>query len=395
MLSQQPIYLDYNATTPCDPDVVAGMLPYFAELYANPGNGFHMAGRQAHRAIEESREKIAALINAHQAEIIFTASATESNNLAILGLARASADSGRRRIVTTAVEHKAVLAPCHELQQEGYEVAVLPVEPDGLVSLAAAEEAINDQTLLVSVQAANNELGTLQPVSRIADLAHEQGALVHCDAAQAVGKVPVDVRALNVDILSMSAHKFYGPKGIGALFIRRGWDIPALKPLLFGGGQERGLRPGTPNVPAVVGFGIAADLAQKLLLEETSRIELMRDNLESFLERHIPNLVINGRYAPRLSNTSSLVFPGLEADTLLLNMPELMLGTGSACTSGAIEPSHVLQAIGLDRIAASATVRLSLGRFTRVTDAEWAGEHIWRTWQDLQARIGGHNHVPG
>jgi cysteine desulfurase len=388
MVTQQVIYLDYNATTPCDPEVVAGMLPYFGELYGNPANGFHLMGRVAHRAVEQAREQVAALINAQAEEIIFTAGATESNNLAILGLARATSGSERRRIVTSAIEHKAVLLPCQELEQAGFEVIVLPAEPNGLISAAAAREVIDHQTLLVSVQAANNEIGTLQPVSEIAQLAREYGAITHCDAAQAVGKVVVDVQALDVDMISMSAHKFYGPKGIGALFVRRGAGVPRLKPLAFGGGQERNLRPGTLNVPAVVGFGLAAQLCQKLLMVEAARIEVLRDKLEDLLLTHIPKLVINGQRAPRLPNTSSLVFPGIEADALLLNIPELMLGTGSACTSGTVEPSHVLQAIGLDRSAASATVRLSLGRFTTVMDIDRAGELILQTWLNQLAGLG-------
>ena len=381
MSTEQAVYLDYNATTPCDPAVVAAMLPYFAEIYGNPANGFHLLGRAANRAVEEARERVAALINARAEEVMFTAGATESNNLAILGLARAASGSDRRRVVTSAIEHKAVLLPCQELRREGFEVVVLPAEANGLISVVAAQEAIDDQTLLVSIQAANNEIGTLQPILEITQFAHQHGAIVHCDAAQAVGKVPVDVQELDVDMLSLSAHKFYGPKGIGALFVRQGAGMLGLKPLAFGGGQERNLRPGTLNVPAIVGLGSAAQLCQKLLVQEAEQIRQMRDRLEGFLQANIPALVINGQHVPRLPNTSSLVFPGVEADVLLLNIPELMLGTGSACTSGAIEPSHVLQAIGLDRSDASATVRLSLGRFTTEMDISRAGQLVLQAWQ--------------
>ena len=381
MSTEQAVYLDYNATTPCDPAVVAAMLPYFAEIYGNPANGFHLLGRAANRAVEEARERVAALINARAEEVMFTAGATESNNLAILGLARAASGSDRHRVVTSAIEHKAVLLPCQELQREGFEVVVLPAEANGLISVVAAQEAIDHQTLLVSIQAANNEIGTLQPVLEIAQFAHQHGAIVHCDAAQAVGKVPVDVQELDVDMLSLSAHKFYGPKGIGALFVRQGAGMFGLKPLAFGGGQERNLRPGTLNVPAIVGLGLAAQLCQKLLAQEAEQIRQKRDKLEGFLQANIPALVINGQHVPRLPNTSSLVFPGVEADVLILNIPELMLGTGSACTSGAIEPSHVLQAIGLDRSDASATVRLSLGRFTTEMDISRAGQLVLQAWQ--------------
>jgi len=379
------IYLDYNATTPCDPNVVEVMLPYFGEVYGNPANGFHILGRAANRAVEESREKVAELINARPEEIVFTAGATESNNLAILGLARAAKGSGRNRIVTSAIEHKAVLLPCQELEKEGFEIIVLPAEANGLVSMTAAKEAINDQTLLVSIQAANNEIGTLQPVKEIATLAHQHGAIVHSDAAQAVGKVPVDVQEQGIDMLSMSAHKFYGPKGVGALFFRPTSGMRHLTPLAFGGGQERSLRPGTSNVPAIVGFGVAAQLSRRLVQEEGERIVILRDMLESFLLSNISGLIINGQTRARLPNTSSLTFEGIDADALLLNLPELMLGTGSACTSGAVEPSHVLQAIGLNRELASSTIRASLGRFTTSEEVERSGNFITQAWRLLVA----------
>lgn len=246
------VYLDYNATTPCDPRVVEKMRPYFEELYANPANGYHCWGRLAARAVEDARAQVGELINAAPGEIVFTAGATESNNLAILGLARMARSSKRRRIVTTAVEHKAVLLPCKRLVEEGFELVVLPVDDNGRVILDAARAEINAETLLVSVQAANNEIGTIQPVAEIAEIAHAQGTVVHCDAAQAVGKIWVDVHRLGVDLLSASAHKLYGPKGIGCLYIRGGARSIALEPLIYGGGQEHGIRAGTTNVPNAV-----------------------------------------------------------------------------------------------------------------------------------------------
>ena len=253
------IYLDYNATTPCDPRVVEKMLPFFSEWYGNPATGLHLQGRRAARAVDEAREQVAALIGGQPGEVIFTGGATESNNLAILGLGRANRNTSRTRIVTSAVEHKAVLLPCQKLQEEGYELIVLPVDEQGRVLLDAAEAAIDDKTLLVSVQAANNEVGTLQPIARIAEIAHEHGAIVHCDAAQAVGKIPVDLTAddWQVDLLSISAHKLYGPKGVGALYVRNGLRAHSMEPLQYGGGQEHGLRSGTSNVPGIVGFGEA------------------------------------------------------------------------------------------------------------------------------------------
>ena len=384
MPDREPIYLDYNATTPVDPRVLQAMLPYFSEVYGNPANGLHRQGRLAARAVDEARERVADLIGAQPHEIIFTAGATESNNLAIEGLTR-RADSGlptspRRRIVTTAVEHKAVLEPCRRLGREGWDVVVLPVDGDGVVDLVAAAEAIDDNTLLVSVQAANNEIGTIQPVAIIAALAHARGALVHCDAAQAVGKVAVDVAALDVDLLSVSAHKLYGPKGIGLLYVRGGPRWLPLEPLSLGGGQEAGLRSGTSNVPGIVGFGQACALAQVALPEEGARLAGLRDQLEELLVNHVPKLAINGRAAPRLPNTSSAIFPNTDADALLLNLPDLMLGTGSACTSGAVEPSHVLQAMGVSREAAYGTVRVSLGRYTQPDDVVTAVALMREAW---------------
>jgi len=371
-----PIYLDYNATTPCDPRVVEKMSPFFTEWYGNPANGLHIQGRRSARAVADAREQIAALIAARPGEVFFTAGATESNNLAILGLARAERRSTRRRIVTTAVEHKAVLLPCKKLTDDGFDIVVLPVDRNGTVDVEAARSAIDTDTLLVSVQAANNEIGTIQPVAEIAALAHEKGAYVHCDAAQAVGKIPVNVDDLGVDLLSVSAHKLYGPKGIGCLFVRGGTRAIALEPLAYGGGQENGLRSGTTNVPGAVGFGEACAIAQAELVDEMARLAALRDALETALLTEIDGLLINARDADRLPNTSSLTFPGVDADALLLNMPEVMLGTGSACTSGAVEPSHVLTAIGLSRDIARGTVRVSLGRFTDAHSIEGCSQRM-------------------
>lgn len=369
MLSlDDPIYLDNNATTPCDPAVVAAMLPYFSEWYGNAATGLHPQGRKAARAIEIAREQTAVLLNARPTEIIFTSGATESNNLAILGLGRRAAGGQRKRIVTTAVEHKAVLEPCHVLAALGYEVIVLPVDSAGRVDLAAAQSAINENTLLVTVQAANNEIGTVQPVAQLAALAHAAGALLHCDGAQAVGKIPVDVLAWDIDLLSFSAHKFYGPKGVGALYIRNGPRAIPLEPLTYGGGQERAVRSGTSNVSGIVGLGAAAQLCTTLLSEESQRIGAIRAEMESQLLAALPDAWINGASAERLPNTISLTLPGVEVDALLLNLPEIMMGVGSACSTGALEPSHVLQAIGLNRENAASTIRLSLGRFNTLSE---------------------------
>lgn len=384
MPDREPIYLDYNATTPVDSRVLAAMLPYFSEVYGNPANGLHRQGRLAARAVDEARQQVAGLLGAQPHEIVFTAGATESNNLAIDGLTRRANPSSptgpRRRIVTTAVEHKAVLEPCRRLGREGWDVVVLPVDRDGVVDLTAAAEAIDDNTLLVSVQAANNEVGTIQPVTAVAALAHTHGALFHCDAAQAVGKVAVDVGALDADLLSASGHKLYGPKGIGLLYVRGGPRRLPLEPVSLGGGQEAGLRAGTSNVPGIVGFGEACSLAKGMLQEEGARQATLRDRLEDMLIEGVPGLVINGRAAARLPNTSSLTFPSTDADALLLNLPDLMLATGSACTTGAVEPSHVLQAMGVSREAAYGTVRVSLGRNTQPDDVVIAIALMQEAW---------------
>ena len=358
-----PIYFDNNATTKCDPAVVEAMLPYFTDWYGNAATGLHPQGRLAARAVDTARDYAAALIGAQPDEIIFTSGATESNNLAILGLGRRAAGRQRNRIVTTAVEHKAVLEPCRVLTSLGYEVVVLPVDSEGCVDVRAADATINERTLLVTVQAANNEIGTLQPVSQVASLAHAVGALIHCDAAQALGKIPVDVLTWDVDLLSLSAHKYYGPKGAGALYVRNGPRGIPLEPLIYGGGQESTIRSGTSNVPGIVGLGAAAHLCTTLLLEEAERIRNMRGALESQLQAALPSSWINGARADRLPNTISLTIPGVDVDALLLSLPGTMMSVGSACSTGALEPSHVLQAIGLSRSEAASTIRLSLGRF--------------------------------
>jgi cysteine desulfurase len=357
------IYLDYNATTPCDPRVVEKMFPFFGETYGNPSNGLHIQGRKSAKAVDDAREQVARLIGARSSEVVFTSGATESNNLAILGIAHMRQNGKRKRIVTCVVEHKAVLLPCKKLKENGFDVVFLPVDKNGKVSIDEARKAINDETLLVSIQGANNEVGTLQPIKELAEIAHQYGALFHCDAAQAVGKVPVNVDDLGVDLLSMSAHKLYGPKGVGALYVRGGSNSIPMEPIWYGGGQENGLRSGTTNVPGIVGFGEACSISSSELADEFTRIKEMRDQIESQLASQILSMRINGHDAERLPNTSSLTFPNIDADALILNAPEIMMGTGSACTSGAIEPSHVLTAMGIGRDNASSTIRISLGRF--------------------------------
>lgn len=376
----RPIYLDYHATTPCDPRVLEHMLPFFSVDFGNPSSGLHWFGRRAADAVEVAREEVSSLIGSDSNEIVFTSGATESNNLVIMGLPERAGE--RNRIVTSAVEHKAILDPCNRLSELGFDVVIVPVDPDGTVDLTALENAISDETLLVSIQAANNEIGTIQSLRAVTDLAHEYGALVHTDAAQAVGRIPFDVHALGVDFASISGHKMYGPKGVGALYVSRR-ARSQLSPLALGGGQEHGLRPGTINVPGVVGLGSASRFCVEEMDEESARICQLRNYLEEQLQQAIPELKINGNPRSRLSGNSSLTFPSIEADALILNLPELALSTGSACTSGALEPSHVLSAIGLTRDHANATIRIGIGRYSTQNEIAEAASLFPRAWEHV------------
>jgi len=378
------IYLDYHATTPCDPRVVEAMLPYFTQEFANPSSSTHKAGQKVANAVEISREIIADLIGAQPNEILFTAGATESNNLAIFGLAH-GIQNDRRRIITTPIEHKAILEPFKELGKLGYEVVFLPISRDGVVNLEKARELINEKTLLVSIQTANNEIGTIQNISQLCKIAHKSGAFFHTDAAQAIGKVPINVQEIDVDFLSISAHKLYGPKGVGALYLKGGPLSSPLHPLFYGGGQEHSLRPGTYNVPAIVGFGEACKLCNKFMEEDALRIMSLRNKLENKLLSDIPNLTINGCVQHRLPGNCNLTFPGIDSEALIANVPELALSTGSACNSGALEPSYVLQAIGLSREEAYQTLRIGIGRFTTENEIEIASKLLLEAVERLKS----------
>jgi cysteine desulfurase len=357
------IYLDHHATTPCDPLVLEAMLPYFTAQFGNPSSA-HAAGTRTADAVRQAREQVASLVGAQPGEVIFTSGATEANNLAMLGYARAAhATSPRRRIVISAIEHKAIINPAKQLAREGFEIIILPVDAQGTVDLAAAAEAINADTLLVSIHAANGEIGTIQPIQQIAQLAYAAGALMHTDAAQAVGKIPIDMLTWGADMLSISGHKLYGPQGIGALIIRHPRRTQ-LEPLGYGGGQERGWRPGTLNVPGIVGLGAACARCAQVLLEESTHLATLRDEFESTVLTAIPDAYRNGNAQHRLPHNSSLTFPGIEADALLARLPALALSTGSACDAGTVEPSPTLLALGFSRDDARATVRVGLGRFT-------------------------------
>lgn len=370
------IYLDNNATTACDPLVIKKMLPYFNEYFGNPANGLHVQGQKAYQAIEDSRDNVAYLINAKSHEIFFTSGATESNNLAIQGICRAYKYKTRNRIITSAVEHKSVLNTFLKLREEEFEVIFLPVNSQCLVSMEFAKEFINENTLLVSIQAANNEIGTIQPISELSELAHQFGAYFHCDAAQAAGKLNIDVNQWDTDLLSLSAHKFYGPKGVGALFIKGGLETIPIEPIIFGGGQEHTLRSGTLNVPGIVGLSEASKLAKNNLIQESQRIKGLRDYLENSLFSNLDYSAINGNQTERIPNTISITFNEIEADALLLNCVNLMMATGSACSTGSIEPSHVLEAMGISRERAFQTIRISLGKFNTQDEVEKASKEI-------------------
>lgn len=378
------IYLDNQASTACDPQVVAAMTPFFSDSYGNASSP-HEFGQVAAAAVSQAQVQVANLLGGQPEEVVFTSGATESNNLAILGAARQHQKIGgkRRRLVSTPIEHKSVLAPLEYLSHEGWDVVYLPVDETGRVDLVKAQELITAHTLLVSVQAANSEIGTLQPLAELAVLAHAQGALLHCDASQAVGKVAMNVVELDLDLLSLSGHKMYGPKGIGALWIRGGSRKLPLAPLMYGGGHSGGLRPGTLPVPLLVGLGKASNLAIELLDQDSQHATTLRDEFERRLVAEIPNLLINGPLVERLPNSSSISFVGLEAEAILANLPELVASTGSACEAGSLEPSRVLLSIGLTREQAFSTIRFGFGRFTTRTEVVNAAASLTRVYNEL------------
>jgi cysteine desulfurase len=365
------VYLDHNATTPVDPRVLDAMLPFLREQYGNPSS-LHWHGQRARAAVEEARAQVAALVGAEPADVVFTASGSESDNMALRGVA-AKAKDRRRGIVVSAIEHHAVLNTAKALREEGVPVAVARVGESGIVDLDDLAAKVDETTALVSLMLANNETGMIQPVAEAARLARERGALAHCDAVQAAGKVPVDVGALGVDLLTLSAHKLYGPKGIGCLVVKRGTPMA---PLVRGGGQERNRRAGTENVAGIVAFGAAARLAAERLEEEAVRVGALRDRLEAKLLA-LPGAERNGR-GPRLPNTANVSFAGAEAEGLLiaLDLEGIAVSTGAACAAGAVEPSHVLRAMGFAPERVQSSLRLSLGRTTTAADVDRAADVV-------------------
>lgn len=392
-LNHPPIYLDHHATTPCDPRVLEEMLPWFTEKFGNPASVTHAYGRAAAEAVERARAQLAHLIGAEPREIVFTSGATEANNLAVKGAAHFHRALGKDHIVTLATEHKCVLESCRALEGEGFRVTYLPVEPSGLLELGRLEAALDDHTALVSVMAAHNEIGVLQPLAEVAALAHGKGALLHTDAAQAAGKIPLDVGALGIDLMSISGHKMYGPKGIGALYVRRR-PRARIVPLFDGGGQERTLRSGTLPTPLCVGIGAAAALAEEGLAAEAERLLGLRRRFLARIRAHLPDAVLNGDAERRLPGNLNLSFPGVPAPDLMAACPALALSSGSACTAAEIEPSYVLRALGLSDELAAASIRIGLGRGNTEEEVDFAAETIAAAVPRL-ARSGVKNAVSG
>jgi cysteine desulfurase len=370
------IYLDNNASTPCDPRVVEAMLPYFGETWANPSSRSHRPGRDAFTALEAARRTVANVLGARSAtEILFTSGATEANNLALIGAARSMAGRGKH-LVTQTTEHPSVLAVLRALCSEGWELSEIGVDREGRIDLDALESNLRRDTVLVSLMVANNETGALQPVREAAELAHARGALFHCDAAQGVGKIPLDVAKLDTDLLSMSGHKVYAPKGIGALFLRRSKPPLQLEPIIRGGGHEGGLRSGTPNLPGAVALARALEISQAELGEEQQRITGLRDRLEAAILEAVDASTVNGSIKHRLPGTSNISFAGVDGNALLASLPDLAVSSGSACTSSHPEASPVLLAMGVRPELARASLRISLGRFTTATEVDRAVDRI-------------------
>lgn len=381
---QLPIYMDYNATTPCDKRVVEAMLPYFTQSFGNAASKTHSFGWQAGEAIEQAREQIGLLVGAEPTEIVFTSGATEASNLALKGIAEAYASKGNH-IITSSIEHKAVLDTCKHLEKQGVEITYLPVGSDGLVAPAQVEESIRENTVLIAIMCANNETGTILPVREIGSIARKHHVLFFSDATQAVGKIPVNVNEDNIDIMAFSAHKLYGPKGVGALFVRRKNPRVRLIAQMDGGGHERGMRSGTLNVPGIVGFGIAAEICRSEMDIEAKRLSLLRNKLENAL-LELNDVFVNGSREQRLPNVSNLSFKNVEGQALLLNInKEIAVSSGSACTSASLEPSYVLRALGLSDELAHGSIRFSLGRFTTEAEIDYIIQRVSEAVEQLRA----------
>src|SRR5450631_3845994 len=370
-----PIYLDNHATTPMDPRVFEAMTPYFTEIFGNAASRNHSFGWEAEEAVEKARKQIADLIGASPKEIIFTSGATESNNLAIKGVAEMYAEKGNH-IITPATEHKAVLDTCKKLEKHGCRVTYLPLKQDGLVDLDQLRESITDKTILVTIMYANNEIGVIQPVAEIGKICRERGVIFHTDGVQAIGKVPVDVNKDNIDLMSITAHKLYGPKGVGALYVRRRNPRVQLTAQMDGGGHERGMRSGTLNVPGIVGLGEACAIAKAEMSEEIKRMAYLRDKLKDRLLASLDETYINGTMEHRLPNNLNISFAYVEGESLLMGINEIAVSSGSACTSATLEPSYVLKALGAGDDLAHSSIRFGLGRFNTEEEVDYVAAKV-------------------
>jgi cysteine desulfurase len=369
-----PIYLDYQATTPCDPRVVQAMLPYFTEKFGNPHSRNHSFGWDAEEGVEKARRQVASIIGADEKEVIFTSGATESNNLALKGVAHFHKDK-KNHIITTVTEHKCVLDSCRHLEMEGFQVTYLPVRQNGLIDLEQLKAAITDKTVVVSVMAVNNEIGVIQPLAEIGKICRARGVYFHTDAAQAVGKIPLDVNAMNIDMMSISGHKIYGPKGIGALYVRRKPRV-RLEASIHGGGQERGMRSGTLPTPLCVGLGEACAIAEREMGAEAERLKYLSDRMYKKITEQLPEVFLNGDREQRIPGNLNISFAYVEGEGLMMGIKDLAVSSGSACTSASLEPSYVLRALGVEEELAHTSLRLGLGRFTTEQDVDYAVEHI-------------------
>jgi cysteine desulfurase len=381
--NDQPIYLDYQATTPLDPRVLEAMMPYFTHKFGNPHSRSHSYGWEAEEAVEKARAQVAKLIGADEKEVIFTSGATESNNLAIRGVAEFYKDR-KNHIVTTVTEHKCVLDTCRHLEQQGFEVTYLPVQKNGLIDLEVLRAAVTDKTVLVSIMAVNNEIGVIQPLAEIGKICREKKAFFHTDAAQAAGKIPLDVEAMNIDLMSISGHKIYGPKGIGALYVRRKPRI-RLVPLIVGGGQERGFRSGTLPTPLCVGLGEAAEIAMKEMDAESKRLAKLQARMLKGLNAKLTDIHVNGDLEHRIPGNLNIGFAYVEGESLMMGIKGLSVSSGSACTSASLEPSYALRALGVEEDMAHTSLRIGLGRFTTEHEVDTAVDELVHHVNKLRA----------
>ncbi|HEY5648327.1 MAG TPA: IscS subfamily cysteine desulfurase [Nitrospiria bacterium] len=378
-----PIYMDHQATTPVDPRVLDEMLPYFSEKFGNAASRNHSFGWEAEQAVDASRKKIAELINADPKEIIFTSGATESDNLALKGVVEMYREKGDH-IITTNVEHRAVLDTAKRLEKQGVKVSIVPVRPDGMVDPEAVKKEITDRTILISVMMANNEIGTINPVAEIGRIAKEKGVIFHCDATQGVGKIPVDVNEMGIDLMSFSSHKIYGPKGVGALYVRRRKPRVRLAPMIDGGGHERGMRSGTLPVPLIVGFGKACEICREEMAEEQKRVSELRDRLKEGILNQLEEVYLNGHPTQRLSGTLNLSFAYVEGESILMGLKDIAVSSGSACTSATLEPSYVIRALGVGSDLAHSSIRFGLGRFNTVEEVDFVIKRVVETINKLR-----------